>query len=190
MRARFAGNLLLLGWLTLLWVLLWRDLSVANVLGGLLAGAFVLAVLPFRADPRGGRLRPWPAVRLLLRLGWNLVVANAVVAWEVVTPRSRINEGIVAVPIVSTSEALITLLANAITLTPGTLVLDCRPDDDGNTVLYVHVLHLHDVESVRRDVVALETLVIRAFGSPGAVAALQPAHPAEPGQGPGPEDHS
>ena len=38
-------------------------------------------------------------------------------------------------------------------------------------VLYVHVLHLRDVEEVRRDIQHLTDLAVRAFGSPDAVAA-------------------
>ena len=33
------------------------------------------------------------------------------------------------------------------------------------TVLYVHVLHLRDVEAVRRDILRLTDLAVRAFGS-------------------------
>ena len=38
-------------------------------------------------------------------------------------------------------------------------------------MLYVHVLHLRDVEEVRRDIQHLTDLTVRAFGSPDAVAA-------------------
>ena len=53
-------------------------------------------------------------------------------------------------------------------------------------VLYVHVLHLRDVEEVRRDIQHLTDLTVRAFGSADAVAA-QDAYLAagSPPEGPG-----
>jgi multicomponent Na+:H+ antiporter subunit E len=64
------------------------------------------------------------------------------------------------------TDGLATVVGNAITLTPGTLTVDVRRDDpDRPPVLYVHVLHFSDVDSLRRDVVRLERLAVRAFGT-------------------------
>lgn len=158
------------GWLVVVWVALWEDVSAANVASGLvLAGALMVA---FRREPaaRQGRFRPLAAGRFAAYFAWKLVEANAILAWEVVTPRNRINEGIVAIPIRGVSDALITVVANAISLTPGTLTIEA---DREPPVLYVHVLHLHDVEAVRREVQHLEALAIRAFGSDTAVRLLR-----------------
>jgi multicomponent Na+:H+ antiporter subunit E len=72
---------------------------------------------------------------------------------------------------------VVTLVANAVSLTPGTLTLEL--DRPGN-ILYVHVLHLRDLESVRRDVRSLEALVVRAFGDADSLASLE-AQPRDPG---------
>ncbi len=156
-------------WLVLVWVALWEDLSPASVLGGVVTAGALLAV--FRLGPAAttSTLRPLRALRFLVYFLWKLVEASAVVAWEVVTPRNRIIEGIVAVPIRGVSDALITAVANAISLTPGTVTLEV---DRHPTTLYVHVLHLHDIEAVRRDIRHLEALAIRAFGSADAVRSL------------------
>lgn len=156
-------------WLVVFWIALWEDLSVGNLVGGVLVAAAVLAVA--RPSPRegGARFRPIAAIRFLGWFLWKLVEASAIVAWEVATPTNVINEGIVAVPIHGTSRLVTTIVANAITLTPGTLTLEIRTDP---TVLYVHVLHLRTIEEVRREVHKLEHLAIRAFGSDAAVAAL------------------
>ena len=164
------GRLVAGTWLVVVWVALWGDLSVANVLGGVGVAALALAVSrPVPTEDRG-RFRPLAAARFLAWFLWKLVEASAIVAWEVVTPRNRINEGIVAVPLVGASEAVTTIVANAITLTPGTLTLEIRHLEE--TVLYVHVLHLRDIEEVRREVRHLEQLVTRAFGTDRAVAAV------------------
>jgi multicomponent Na+:H+ antiporter subunit E len=82
---------------------------------------------------------------------------------------------------------LVTFVANTISLTPGSLVLEVRGDP---AVLYVHVLGLRgmETEAVRRDVQRLEVAVVRALGSADAVAALDRPGPsgraAPPGGGP------
>ncbi|MBN1220685.1 MAG: Na+/H+ antiporter subunit E [Anaerolineae bacterium] len=80
---------------------------------------------------------------------WELILANLRVAYDVVTPRHYMRPGVVAIPLDVTSDAEIVLLANLITLTPGTLSLDIS--DDRHT-LYVHAMHIDDLEQFRRDI--------------------------------------
>ncbi|HEX2063013.1 MAG TPA: Na+/H+ antiporter subunit E [Acidimicrobiales bacterium] len=164
-----SGYLLPTVWLVLVWVALWEDLSPASVLGGLVTAGALMAGFRLRHAAASSTLRPLGAVRFVAYFLWKLVEASAVVAWEVVTPSDRIKEGIVAVPVRGISDALITVVANAISLTPGTLTLEV---DREPTTLYVHVLHLHDIEAARRDIRHLEALAIRAFGSADAVRSL------------------
>lgn len=156
-------------WLVVVWVALWGDLSVANVAGGLLVAGVLLALFPGAGPRRGFTIRP---LQLLIFLGYfaaKLVEANAVVAWEVLTPSNAgVREGVVAVPVTGASDAVVTVLANAISLTPGTLTLDVRRDP---TVLFVHVLHLKSIEATRAEVHRLETLVLRALGDRAALDA-------------------
>jgi multicomponent Na+:H+ antiporter subunit E len=165
-----APSLPLLVWLVAVWVALWEQVSPANVLSGLAVALVVLTLFPVGDRRRSGTVRPVAAARFLAYFAWNLVEASAVVAWEIVTPRNRINEGIVAIPIRGVSDAVVTVVANAISLTPGTLTLEARRSP---AVLYVHVLHLYDVEAVRRETLRLEALAIRAFGPAQVVAALE-----------------
>lgn len=150
------------------WVALWGDLTVANVVSGLAVGGLILARYPLDG-PAGASVRPLAALHFLGVFTVELVKASAVLAWEVVTPTNSINQGIVAVPVLGCSRGVVALVANAISLTPGTLTLEV---DDDPVVLYVHVLHLRSVEDVRRDVLRFEALAIRAFGGSGAIALL------------------
>ena len=84
------------------------------------------------------------------------------------SPRSRIHTGVVGVELPGCSDEIVTLIKNLVALVPGTMPIDLTSDP---TVLYVHVLHLEDVEVVRRDILRLTDLAVRAFGSPDAVAA-------------------
>jgi len=161
----------LLIWLTSLWVALWADLTVGNVLGGLIVALVVVGV----ARPTGvtglerTNFRPISALVYAGYFVWQLVKSNLVVAWEIITPGLKINRAILAVPMHTTSAGVVTLIANSVTLTPGTVTVYVaeKPSSDGGSVertLFVHVLHFLDVESVRRDVLQLERLAIKAFG--------------------------
>ncbi len=158
-------------WLVVAWVALWDDLSLANVIGGACVAAFLLAVLPTvpapRRTPKRLTVRPLRLLHLLGYLAFKLVEANYVVAREVLTPGEQIVEGVVAVRVRSESDTFITLLSNATGLMPGTLVLEVEPCE-GGSMLYIHVLHLHDIEQVRREVRHLEDLALRALVAKGS----------------------
>ena len=67
-------------------------------------------------------------------------------AYDVITPHLYMRPGIVAVPLDAKTDQEITLLANLITLTPGTLSLDVSHD---KRTLYVHAMFVDSPESVR-----------------------------------------
>ncbi len=157
-------RLVVIGWLTVLWIVLWRDVSVANVLSGLVVSVAVSAglSLPWAGGGRSRhRVRLVAASRFLVYFAWKLLEANVVIAREVVTPRNRIQTGIIAVTLPVCSDQVVTLVANAVSLTPGTLTLEVRGSQP--CTLYVHVLHLHDVERAREDVRTLARLAVAAF---------------------------
>jgi multicomponent Na+:H+ antiporter subunit E len=79
----------------------------------------------------------------------ELALANWRVAIDVLSPRPRRRLGVVAVPLELPSDAAITLLANLITLTPGSISLDVSED---RGTLYVHTMFLDDPDSFRREV--------------------------------------
>lgn len=172
---------LLVAWLTVLWLVLWRDVSVANVVSGVAIALVVLALFPPRQVTGDHAFRPLKLVVFIGYFAWKLVVSNLMVAREIVTPRDHVRSGIVAVPVVACSDLVTTVVANAISLTPGTLTLEVRRDPP---MLFVHVLHLHDLDQVRRDIRTLQRLAVAAIGSAEAVAELD----AEPQ--PDVEDHA
>jgi multicomponent Na+:H+ antiporter subunit E len=87
-------------------------------------------------------------IGLLFFFLWEVLLANLEVAYDVLTPRHRMRSGVVAVPLDAQTDPEITLLANLITLTPGTLALDVSAD---KRVLYVHAMYIDDIESIKRD---------------------------------------
>jgi multicomponent Na+:H+ antiporter subunit E len=155
-------------WLVVVWLLLWSDTSWANLLSGLAVAVTVAAVY---GTWRAGAIvvRPIKALKLLVVFMVGLVEASFVVARTIVTPRIEIRSGIFAVPLGDYSDALVTLIADLNSLTPGTLTLNVRRQP---TVLYMHALHIGDVEATRHAARRLELLVVEAFGDDAALAAL------------------
>lgn len=156
-------------WLVIAWVALWKSATVANVLSGMAVAAALITVFPPHRESRPGKFRPLACARLLGYFVVKLVEASFIVAWEVITPSTRVREGIVAVPLRGVSDVITTVVANAVSLVPGTITLEAASHP---CTLYVHVLHLRDPEAVRQEVRELEALAVRAFGPKEAVAAL------------------
>jgi hypothetical protein len=82
---------------------------------------------------------------------------------------------VVGVALSHPSPLVATIVADAISLTPGTLTLEARYADDGPSpseppVLYIHVLGLSDPAAIRDDVRRLERLVVSAITPSGANA--------------------
>jgi multicomponent Na+:H+ antiporter subunit E len=153
-----------------IWLLAWGSLSWANVASGLAVALALLVAIPgIRRRSHLPVVRPVALARLAVRLARDLVVSNVLLTREVLAPRPRIRTGVVRVPLPECTDELLTLLANLVALTPGTMPVDVRRDPPE---IAVHVLHLRSVDEVRRDIWSLRDLVVRAFGSPEAVAAV------------------
>ena len=127
--------------------------------------------------------RPVAIARLVGHMLATTVTSNVVLTREVLSKSSSIRTAVVGVPLPGCSDELLTLITNLVAISPGTMPLELTQDP---IVLYIHILHLHDVEEVRRDIQHLTDLTVRAFGSPDAVAA-QDAYLAagSPPEGPG-----
>lgn len=70
---------------------------------------------------------------------WELIKANVDVAKRALSPgKLRINPGIVKVPANLASEYGTVMLANSITLTPGTITMDIADDESGKKWFYIH----------------------------------------------------
>jgi multicomponent Na+:H+ antiporter subunit E len=170
------ATLVRLLFLVLIWVSLQGTLSVGNVLLGLVFGGAILRVsapLFDASDPAESRrltegIRPlrrlWRVLVLLLVFLRELVVSALQVARYTVQPTLRIRPAIVKYPLDVQTGREITLLANLISLTPGTLSLDVSPDGRS---LYVHAMSVEtdDGSEIIDDIKgSLEKHVRRALG--------------------------
>lgn len=150
-------------WVTAVWVALWGDLSWANLVGGMLVAALVLVVVPLPRGHRPRRAALGPSLRYAARFARDLTVATWEVSRQVFWPVERLRPAVLAVPLRSRDPGLLSLVANTITLTPGTLTLQA---DRESATLFVHVLHLEpgQADDVIGQAQGLERLGARAMG--------------------------
>ncbi len=144
-------NLLMLNMvLALMWVAVTGDFEAWNfILGFAISyGALYLLRLAWRDSGYFQDYgQSWRLAKLFIR---ELFKANLTVAGQVLgRPVNRIKPALIRVPISLESDVQITLLANMITLTPGTLTVDVAPD---RSCLYVHALDGADPEAIIADI--------------------------------------
>lgn len=141
----FLANLIL----AIAWAALTGSFTPGNVLVGFVFAFIALTTLQPDLG-QSGYFRKVPRVlSFALFYLQELLLANLRVAYTVIMPRPRMRPGVVGVPLDARTDAEITLLANLITLTPGTLSLDVSPD---RSVLYIHALDVADAESFRAEI--------------------------------------
>ncbi len=127
--------------LTVVYVMLTANTSTPNVIIGFAIGFFVISLY--------GLTRPGPSyagkVWRLMRFGVYflkiLVQANLKIAWECITPGLSQTPRILRHDVSDLNDTQLTVLANSITLTPGTLVVDVSDD---HKWLYVHCMYAQD----------------------------------------------
>ncbi|MEN5075358.1 Na+/H+ antiporter subunit E [Isoptericola cucumis] len=156
--------------LTVIWVLLWGDLSWANVLAGLALAVFLVVVFPLPPIVSDGRFRLVPFLALMGRFLSDLVVASFKVAWVALRPGPAPHAAVVQVRLRNAQDVYLTLTAVLSTLVPGSLVIETRRDSG---ILFLHVLDIEasgGVDGVRRDILALEARVLRALASDEVLA--------------------
>ena len=127
--------------LTLLYIALSSNAEPSNWLLGLLLAAGITALLQPNPSPfvwRKAGTAVLAGARFLLTLLWDLVVSSYQVARMIVTNTEPVNQGIYALPTGSDKTAVSVLSAQAITLTPGEMVVEM----DDNGLLYVHSLDM------------------------------------------------
>jgi multicomponent Na+:H+ antiporter subunit E len=150
----------------LLFVVIWLAVSgsytLANLLLGLLVAALSLGLIRHQLKTTDTY---WGRVPAILSLGALFIKELALSAWSVaimaVKPKMDLKPGIFAYPLKLSSDFEITLLANLITLTPGTLSVDVSED---RSVLYVHALDCSDIDATKRSIAqGFERKIMEAF---------------------------
>jgi multisubunit Na+/H+ antiporter MnhE subunit len=141
------------GLIAALWVFLGLTLEWVSALVGLAMGVGLYIGLKRtilkRVFSAGGISWRSPIEIAVAMVGyaWAVAVSNVQVARLIVTWRRPVKSAIVRLYTGDMGDLEQSVLANSITLTPGTIVLDFSPD---RRWLYVHVLDVWDVDEAHR----------------------------------------
>ena len=174
-RPRFHPPMIIMS--ALIWVLLWGELSIFNVLAGALLGVLIGLVFPMPPITGAGRFRPIGLIRLVASLIFDLIRSSIAVVFLILRFGYQPRNAIVGVRLRSRSDLYLTQTAEMVSLVPGTLVVEARRS---NSTLYLHVLNVRgedDLELARRIVYTNEARVIRAFGHREEIEALKTGAP-------------
>lgn len=135
--------------LAVVWCLLAGSGSVWNFVGGLMIGCVVVAGFN-RATGREPYLgRVGRLLRFAAYFVKILVKSNLQVAREVITPGFTMKPSILRYPVEHLSAVEKITLANAITLTPGTLTVDISPD---GRFVYLHCMYAQSHDAALSDI--------------------------------------
>lgn len=140
------------------WCALWEAVSFANIASGLILA--IPAVMFAGSQANGRSIRFVALSQLVLLVAVDLVKSTVNVVWEILTPTDFTDETIIAIDSQVEARSHLLLLVVAITLTPGTAVVDTDPDTGR---LYVHLLHADAEAEVTEHVRKLARLACRAF---------------------------
>jgi len=129
-----------------LWII-WLLLNNTIAFGHIVLGACLAVFIPwFSASFWQEEIKirhPWLMVKYVLVVIYQILVANIMVARLILTNQNKLQPGFLHVPLELTSPLAISLLANTISLTPGTVTCDLAEDQKS---LLIHALHIEDAE--------------------------------------------
>lgn len=154
------GVLCFVLWLTLTWTLNYFSIIVGFIISLIVAIVFggYFSYHPIKI------LQPHRLFWLLVYIpvfGWECLKANFDVAYRVIHPERPLKPGIVKIKTKLKTDLAKTMLANSITMTPGTMSVDIDED-----ILYIHWIWIRDtdVERASKDIAGnFEKYLLRIF---------------------------
>lgn len=138
----------------LIWILITLVFSIPSLVAGVIIAlitALFAGEMLIVTERKFHIKRVWYTIEYLVKFTWELIKANLNVAYIVIHPHLPIKPGIVKVKTKLKRDSALTMLANSITLTPGTLTVDVDVD---NQILYVHWIYVKstDIEQTTKDI--------------------------------------
>ncbi|WP_019635832.1 Na+/H+ antiporter subunit E [Paenibacillus fonticola] len=131
--------------ISVIWMFLNNDWSASGFMIGYIIGIALIGLLS-RLWPQGFYMKKvWAVIKLLVLFIKELFKSSFTVIGQVISPKLNIRPGIFAYVTELKSDWEVTLLANLITLTPGTLTLDVSRD---GSILYIHAMDIGDADEL------------------------------------------
>lgn len=160
---RIALRVWVVCWLVLVWILLWGTFSAANILSGLLVALLIILLLPLPVVPVEGRVHPLSLMRLIVTVGYYLVLSSVQVAYLAVRPGPPPLSAVLRAHLAVKSDLVLALAVNIFNLIPGSIVLEI---DQTRRMLYMHVIDVGNEAAVNRfyrQVAQMERLLVATF---------------------------
>lgn len=164
--------------LGLLWFFLWGEWSWSSVAMGLIVATIIPLVFYLPPVGAGEHVHIGWVLWYVLKLMVDIVKASFIVAGQAFGFGYSRDNAVIGVRLRTTSDIILTVVAESSTLVPGTLVIDV---DRESRDLYLHVFSVRSpeqLERARRDVIVTEELAILAIGSPEEVRMVREARAA------------
>ena len=171
-RGRVWQQLPLLLGLVVLWAVLWGQFTWLNILTGFIVAILVTRVLYLPPADISGRLNIWYSLVFLAHFIVDVTVASFTVAFQALNPRPIPTSSVIAVQLRTRSDFVMTLDAIAMSLVPGSIVVEV---DRERAILYFHTFDTTtaaDVEAMRTKVLVVEARIVRAIGSKDDLARI------------------
>jgi len=172
-RISLRQELPLLVWLVIVWGALWQDFSPGNLLFGALLAVLVARMFYLPPVELSGRFNILHAVPFALRFLGRVAAASVAVMYLAAVRGPRVVNAVVAVPLRSHQDLMVTATGHVISLIPGSLVVEV---DRSTSTLYLHALNVsspEEVESLRREVRSIEAALIRIMGTREELEAIR-----------------
>ncbi len=140
--------------LAIVWAAISGTFSGINLLIGFAIGTLILWLTGEALGTKDYIKRVLRSLGFIVFFLKELFISSFKVAWEVITPNNNIRPGVIGIELDDdTNDAQATLLANMITLTPGTLTLDIIENEvTKKRTLYIHAMYIDDPEDLRREI--------------------------------------
>lgn len=167
-------------WLAFVWVMLWGEFSVGNIVAGLLVAVAVLLVFPQPPLPLAIRPHPVALVRLVAVFAKDLVASSIQVAVLALRPGRQPLNAVIVVPLRTRSDMALMLTSELLSLVPGSLLIEASKV---RWAVQLHIIDTPDlaaVERARQHVWAQERRVVEALGEPEDIARVRQDPPAVP----------
>ncbi|MEM6846464.1 MAG: Na+/H+ antiporter subunit E [Pseudomonadota bacterium] len=135
--------------LAMAWALVTGSFTVINLVFGFVISGLLLTLIREQAGSIHHFRRASAVAVLALTFVWELIKSSVSVAVIVLSPWRKLRPAIIAFPLDVRRDSEITLLANLITLTPGTLSMDVSPD---RKTLFIHAIDATDTDEIIADI--------------------------------------
>lgn len=135
--------------LALLWCMMHSNFHPATFIVGYLLAWASTSMFIILSKYKPYRMNVWEAIKLFFVFLKEMIVANIQIAYIIISPPMNIRPGLIEYPLDIKNDGAIVLLANMISLTPGTLSVDIAED---RKYIYVHAMVMETPDRLKQKI--------------------------------------